>query len=233
MKKMLALSLLAVWTVACASPQPGDGDDRQAPAMEMEEGPDPDKGTWVTIQGDLDGPATEGDWESATRESRVECGVNDIESSDLADELSTIIPRGEWTHRPEQRAGRCGDDYETILFRLTNCEREARGLEPLACDLRLGWSGRAHSKDMIERGYFDHVSPEGLNPGERLSQRGVSWRMTAENIAMTPTMALAHSGWMQSEGHRRNILMPEATHVGIGVMRSDRGYLMTAVFITE
>ncbi len=218
---------VVVSAMGCASSESGQ-ENAGAPIDDAADG-----GQWVAVQGPLDGPATDGDWASAIAESHVQCELGDIESDDLGDELSTRVPGGKWESRPSESADRCGDDYETILYRLHNCERQRRGLEPLQCDKRLVWAGRDHSRDMLDRGFFDHRSPEGVDPGQRLEKRGVQWRMTAENLAMAPTMALAHSGWMQSEGHRVNILRGEATHVGIGVIRSERGYVMAAVYIKE
>lgn len=187
----------------------------------------------VVVQGGIGGPATRGDWDSALAEPNVECGVDDIEVGDIGAEHDDQIPDSGW-NAPRIPAGdRCGDDYETVLYRLTNCERQARGLEPLSCDERLVWAGRAHSSDMYDRNYFSHTAPEGTSPGERLLQRGVDWQASAENIAIAPTMALAHSSWMESEGHRRNILRREVDHMGVGVIETDRGYVMTALFVGE
>lgn len=185
----------------------------------------------VIVQGGIDGPATQGDWAAAVAEHHVHCGLEDVESEDIDDELNSNIPAGGWERPQIPSDNRCGDDYETLLFRLTNCERRARQLPELDCDERLVWTARTHSDDMHRRKYFDHETPEGQRPGDRLHDRGVQWRASAENIAVAPTMALAHSGWMQSEGHRRNILREHVDHIGIGVVKGDRGYVMTTLFV--
>ncbi len=185
----------------------------------------------VQVQGGIDGPATRGDWKSAKAETHVMCGLEDVEHSDIGEERDHSVPNGQWNGVRPDRPGRCGDDFETLMYRLTNCERAARGLPPLECDMRLVWAARAHSLDMIEREYFSHDSPDGTNPGQRLADRGVDWHASAENIALSPTMALAHTGWMQSRGHRTNVLEGRFTHIGFGVVKTERGYMSTGLFI--
>lgn len=185
---------------------------------------------YVVIEGGFGGPATRGDWEAATESPHVQCGLADVAHDDIDDTSQTQVPDDGWSRQQADSGDRCGDDYETLLFRLSNCERRARDLPPLKCDLRATWISREHSKDMRDRGYFSHRSPEGKGPGERLADRGVEWSTSAENIALAPTMAHAHEGWMESEGHRQNILRREVTHMGIGVIETEYGYMMTQMF---
>lgn len=187
----------------------------------------------VEVEGGLGGPATRGDWDAATSERHVQCGIDDIEHSDLADAYDDAIPRRGWDQRQSDASDRCGDDFETILFRLANCEREARDLPPFQCDLRLVWSSREHSKDMDSRGYFSHRSPEGKGPSDRLAEKGLRFRATGENLALAPTMAYTHAGWMMSKGHRENILHPRFTHTGIGVVLTEVGYMQTSMFSAD
>ena len=222
--RMWSLGAMAatVFLVAgCMTLQGGDGpestsDDPQ-PRMRV-------------VEGGIGGPATRGDWDSALAEPNVQCGVDEVRSDDIADERAESVPESGWRQLQAGQRNRCGDDFETLLFRLTNCERQARGLSPLECDLRLVWAGREHSKDMRDRDYFSHRSPEGVGPDQRLTERGVQWQMMSENIAMSPTMALAHTGWMESDGHRANILRREATHGGVGVIKTTRGYVVTGLY---
>ena len=215
-----AIMTAAIALTACASLTDGDSPD----------GPDEDQSRMVVVQGSISGPATKGNWDAAISEPNVECGLDEVAIDDIDDDQSHRVPDDGWQQPQQPGQQRCGDDYESLLFRLTNCEREARGLPPLTCDMRLVWTARSHSLDMRDRNFFDHRSPDGTAPGDRLTNRGVKWRTSAENIAMAPTMALAHSGWMVSPGHRENILRPQVDHVGIGVVEADRGYIMTTVF---
>lgn len=217
---LLAIGVLGA--VACTStPLSSSGETEQEVTGDRQ---------MVVVQGSIDGPATKGNWEAAVGEPNVECGLDDVEIDDIDDDHSKRVPEDGWDRPRTETGTRCGDDYESLLFRLTNCERQARGLPPLTCDLRLVWAARAHSRDMQQRDYFSHVTPEGQAPGERLTAQGVRWRSSAENIAMAPTMALAHSGWMESDGHRTNILRQQVDHVGIGVVKGERGYIMTTLF---
>ena len=186
---------------------------------------------YVVVEGGIDGPATRGDWNSATAEPNVYCGLRDVEHDDIGELRDDSIPDLGWGSPQDDEPGRCGDDFETLMFRLANCERQMRDIPPLRCDLRLVWTGREHSADMRDRDYFDHVSPEGRTPGDRLAAKGVVWSSSAENIAISPTTALAHTAWMESEGHRRNVLRQEVTDLGVGVVKTERGYVMTALFI--
>lgn len=182
-------------------------------------------------EGAVGGSATKGDWDSALAESHVECGVDDVNIEDLDSQLDEGVMEDGWNRPVSDEQNRCGDDFETLLFRVANCERKVRGLSPLECDLRMVWAGREHSRDMERRGYFDHVTPEGVTPDERLDERGVDWRATAENIAQAPTMALAHTAWMESEGHRSNVLSTDFTHMGVGVIEGQAGYMVTVLFL--
>lgn len=223
--RTLLTGVLLVFAASCTPPWIQPDETRSGPGVQ--------DGDYVVVQGGIDGPATDGNWDAAVAEPNVQCGLDDVAHDDIGDNHSTTVPGQGWSHRQNPDTRRCGDDYETLLFRLANCEREARGMEPLRCDERLVWAGRAHSKDMHERDYFSHSTPEGKQPGDRLKDHGVNWRASAENIAIAPTMALAHTGWMESDGHRRNILRQEVDHMGIGVVRTDRGYVMTALYISE
>ncbi len=77
---------------------------------------------------------------------------------------------------------------------------------------------------MIQRGYFDHRSPNGATPKVRAQRAGVCTRLTAENIAMGwPTAPRVFRGWMESPGHRRNILLDRVNSYGIAVVEPAAG----------
>jgi uncharacterized protein YkwD len=108
------------------------------------------------------------------------------------------------------------------MLELVNAEREAAGLGRLAPDPELTEVARAHSADMFARGYFAHVSPDGLDPFDRMKRSGVSFRAAGENLALAPTVRVAHTGLMNSPGHRANILRPTFGRLGVGIV--DGGY---------
>jgi uncharacterized protein YkwD/uncharacterized membrane protein required for colicin V production len=122
-------------------------------------------------------------------------------------------------------------DLEAQMLEMVNRERVAVGLKPLAPDPALTEVARAHSADMFARGYFAHVTPEGLNPFDRMTRAGISFRIAGENLALAPTLQLAHTGLMNSPGHRANILRPEFGRVGIGILDGGfRGIMVSQEF---
>jgi uncharacterized protein YkwD len=81
---------------------------------------------------------------------------------------------------------------------------------------------------MFARGYFAHVSPEGLSPFVRLTRAGVKYLTAGENLALAPTLRIAHTGLMNSPGHRANILQPSFGRLGIGITDGGRRGLMVS-----
>jgi uncharacterized protein YkwD len=129
---------------------------------------------------------------------------------------------GETRPRPE---------LEAEMLELVNGERAAAGLKPLTFDPELVPVARAHSSDMFGRGYFSHNTPEGLSPFDRIRGGGVTFRTAGENLALAPTLTIAHEGLMNSPGHRANILRPEFGRLGIGIMDGGlRGLMVTQNF---
>jgi uncharacterized protein YkwD len=122
-------------------------------------------------------------------------------------------------------------DLEAEMLKMVNKERIAAGLRPLAADPELTEVARKHSIDMFARGYFAHVTPEGRDPFDRIRAGNVTFRTAGENLALAPTLQIAHSGLMNSPGHRANILHKEFGRVGIGIMDGGvRGLMVTQNF---
>lgn len=122
-------------------------------------------------------------------------------------------------------------DLEQQMLDLVNQERQAAGLNPLAPDPELTEVARRHSADMFARGYFAHDTPEGLTPFDRMRQANVRYLIAGENLALAPTIPVAHTGLMNSPGHRANILRPQFGRVGIGVMDGGmRGLMVSQEF---
>ncbi|GGY05978.1 CAP domain-containing protein [Streptomyces hiroshimensis] len=100
---------------------------------------------------------------------------------------------------------------------LTNAERAAAGLRPLAADPRLAAAAQAHSDDMVARDFYAHTSPEGREPWDRARAAGCPHPGIGENIACGQRSAQeVVRGWMNSPGHRANILKPDFAHIGVG-----------------
>jgi len=106
---------------------------------------------------------------------------------------------------------------EAQMLVLVNRERRRYGLPELRWDSKIAEVARAHSKDMWERHYFSHIDPDGKDPAKRLEQAGIYFLLAGENIALAPSVSLAHQGLMNSEGHRENILNPKFKKIGIGI----------------
>ena len=107
--------------------------------------------------------------------------------------------------------------YEQEVIRLTNVERAKYGLKPLTEDWELSRVARYKSQDMHDRRYFDHTSPTYGTPFQMMKAFGLSYRSAGENIAMgyrTPQAVV--TGWMNSSGHRANILNSSYTKIGVG-----------------
>jgi uncharacterized protein YkwD len=108
--------------------------------------------------------------------------------------------------------------YERQIHDLANVSRARSGLAPLAWHDGIAATARKHSKDMADRDYFDHDNPDGLSPFDRMDADRIAYRAAAENIAAGQTNAIfAHAGWMNSRGHRVNILDADLQRLGVGV----------------
>jgi len=98
------------------------------------------------------------------------------------------------------------------------CGAESFGAtEPLTMNGALRCAARVHSQDMANRGFFDHVNPEGESPGDRISRAGYSFFTAGENIAAgqtSPEEVVA--GWLDSPGHCMNIMSPDFEEIGVG-----------------
>ena len=113
------------------------------------------------------------------------------------------------------------DGVAARVLEITNRERAQFGLQPLSIDGRLNASAMAHSRAMVDEGFFSHQGPGESELGDRIREQGYSWSACAENIAAGQSTAEdATSTWFNetppNDGHRRNILNPELVHMGVG-----------------
>ncbi len=123
-------------------------------------------------------------------------------------------------------------DEEAMLV-LVNHERTSRGLKPLVMDQKIRLEARAYSQEMFQHGYFSHIDPEGNNPFERMTAAGIKYNVAGENLALAPTLQLAHQGLMNSPPHRANILNPSFRKVGIGIENGGSYGLMVTQDFTD
>jgi len=120
---------------------------------------------------------------------------------------------------------------ESGMLNLVNEERKKEGVGELVWRGEVVPIARLHARDMWERKYFSHYSPEGESVGDRLDSNGVSYFLAGENLALAPTLRTAHTGLMNSEGHRKNILDSRFKRVGIGVIDNGRyGKMFVQIF---
>lgn len=118
------------------------------------------------------------------------------------------------------------DEYmiEQEVLRLVNEVRSQNGLTALSWADDIAEVARAHSKDMISRNFFSHKNPDGLSPFDRLKNAGITYRAAAENIAYGQKNAEAvMNSWMNSSGHRANILNSRVKEIGIGAAKNAKG----------
>ena len=122
-------------------------------------------------------------------------------------------------------------DLEASMLVMLNDERRAEGLPALKADPDAADVARAHSRDMIARGYFSHITPQGEDPFQRMRRGGLRFMAAGENLAYARTLPMAHKGLMNSPGHRANILRPRFGRVGIGIVDGGRyGLMVTQKF---
>jgi uncharacterized protein YkwD len=114
---------------------------------------------------------------------------------------------------------------------LVNEERARNGCGPVSQNGTLDTAAARHSEDMAARDYFDHTSPDGKGPGDRITAAGYQWTTYGENIARgQQTPAAVMDSWMNSPGHRANILNCSFKEIGLGVHEGSGGPWWTQVF---
>ena len=138
--------------------------------------------------------------------------------------VPTATPKPTPTPTPVPSAPVKGIDnlaYEKKVVELVNIERAANGLSALNLNSGLSDVARAKSQDMCDNKYFSHTSPTYGSPFDMMKSFGISYRTAGENIAMgyrTPEAVV--DGWMNSPGHRANILNNSFTQIGVGYVAS-------------
>ncbi|AFL99139.1 uncharacterized protein with SCP/PR1 domains [Desulfitobacterium dehalogenans ATCC 51507] len=119
---------------------------------------------------------------------------------------------------------------EQLMINGINKERADAGLAPMKVDLLLVDVARLKAQDMKTNGYFSHTSPTYGSPFDMLRNAGIQYRSAGENIARNMSVDAAMAAFMSSDGHRKNILNPAYTHVGVGVVSSSSGNYYVQIF---
>ncbi|MGW8365279.1 CAP domain-containing protein [Streptomyces wedmorensis] len=121
-------------------------------------------------------------------------------------------------------AGAKARQFVEEVVELANTERERAGCGPLRSENRLRTAAQGHADDMAARGYYEHHTPEGRDAGDRITGAGYVWSTWGENIHRGPrTPAHAMEDWMNSPGHRANILNCAFRDIGVGVTLTSNG----------
>ncbi len=162
--------------------------------------------------------------------NKYEVGTREIIDANPRVVNPDLIYPGQLLNVPETDSG--VSSFETEVVRLVNIERSKNGLKPLTHDWELSRVARYKSQDMKNKNYFAHESPTYGSPFDMMRSFGISYRSAGENIAKgqtTPQKVV--NAWMNSQGHRANILNKNYTHIGVGYVQS--GNYWTQMFIQK
>ncbi|OLT30785.1 hypothetical protein BJF79_09295 [Actinomadura sp. CNU-125] len=124
-----------------------------------------------------------------------------------------------------KRTAPAGGTVAAQVVALVNDARADNGCEPVRSNAKLAQAAQGHSADMAARGYFDHTAPDGDGPGDRITAAGYRWTAYGENIAKgqsSPESVMR--SWMNSPGHRANILNCKFDEIGVGVVKAGGPY---------
>lgn len=166
-------------------------------------------------------------WKIATK---YQVGLSEIKSANPQIQNFDLIYPGQTIQIPE--ADSTVTSYEQEVIRLVNEIRVQNGLKALTYDWELARVARFKSQDMKDNKYFSHTSPVYGTPFQMIKNFGISYRSAGENIAKgyaTPQAVV--NGWMNSSGHRANILNANYTHIGVGYVSG--GNYWTQMFISK
>ncbi|KYZ76697.1 serine protease [Anaerosporomusa subterranea] len=126
---------------------------------------------------------------------------------------------------PSTPSGTTLSAQEQQALTLLNNDRAKNGLPALKSNSQLTRVAESHAKDMIARGYFAHNTPEGKTPFQRMQEAGITYSTAGENLAINSSVAAAETAFMNSSGHRANILNSSYTDVGVGVVQNSSGQM--------
>ena len=161
---------------------------------------------------------------------KYEVGISELKSANPQIQNFDLIYPGQAINIPTLDSG--VTSFEQEVIRLVNEIRAENGLKALTYDWELSRVARYKSQDMKDNNYFSHTSPVYGTPFQMMKNFGISYRSAGENIAKgyaTPQAVV--NGWMNSSGHRANILNAGYTHIGVGYVSG--GNYWTQMFISR
>ncbi len=159
---------------------------------------------------------------------KYQIGLSEIKAANPQIANPDLIYPGQILNIPENDSAVL--EYEREVIRLVNEIRVQNGLNELKHNWELSRVARYKSQDMKDRGYFSHTSPTYGSPFQMMKSFGITYRSAGENIARgqrTPSEVV--NAWMNSSGHRANILNASFTEIGVGYVAS--GNYWTQMFI--
>lgn len=161
---------------------------------------------------------------------KYEVGVKELIAANPQIANPALIYPGQKINIPE---GAPLKSFEDEIVRLVNVERSRNGLGALTSNWQAARCARIKSQDMIDRGYFSHTSPTYGSPFKMMESFGLRFSAAAENIAYGQRTAQeVMTSWMNSPGHRANILSRSYTQIGVGVAKKSNGTLyFTQMFL--
>ncbi|MBN6886884.1 putative YkwD family protein/spore coat assembly protein SafA [Cytobacillus horneckiae] len=164
---------------------------------------------------------------------KYQVGVTEIIQANPQVSNPNFIYPGQSLNIPSTAAATMNMEAEVV--KLVNQERAKAGLKPLKENWELSRVARFKSQDMIDRRYFDHHSPTYGTPFKMMTDFGITYRSAGENIAAGQTSAQAVvNAWMNSDGHRKNILSSHYTEIGVGYVKGGSyGHYWTQMFISR
>lgn len=151
-----------------------------------------------------------------TFESTTEVTTNTISTFETTTEVTTTKPNIE-SSTETTTISQSNSNYSTQVLNLVNKHRRENGLKELTLNSNLSNVAQIKTNDMKSNNYFSHTSPTYGSPFDMIKQFGISYKTAGENIAKgqkTPEAVV--NAWMNSEGHRANILNPNYTQMGLG-----------------
>lgn len=157
-----------------------------------------------------------------TRTQGIESAVRKIFGGAIEETINflTIKPGSNESIRLNfsTRSYKIDEKSQNKMLEMINEERRKKNLGEIVRDEKLLQVAQEHAKDMLERGYFSHYTPEGLSPFDRMEMANIPFQSAGENLAFAPDVQIAMDGLMKSPGHKQNILSPNFKKGGIGVI---------------
>jgi uncharacterized YkwD family protein len=162
--------------------------------------------------------------------------VVDDNRPEMTPETTTTPPQGATAPKTPTAQTNTGtlSAQEQQMIKLVNDARAQNNLPPLKVDIQLANVARTKAQDMIDNNYFSHNSPKYGSPFDMMKSFGISFVSAGENIAGNQTVQAAENALMNSPGHRKNILSPDYTHIGIGIRQGGPyGNMFSQMFISK